>query len=104
MRLPTVVAVEGNKLFRGVMDRYLARNGYDSQQTTEPADPERPDNLWNPLPGDRGAHGNFDEKASSDSPHLWLNTHRGWAALGLGLTAVASAAILKRMLRSGSER
>jgi NAD(P)-dependent dehydrogenase (short-subunit alcohol dehydrogenase family) len=100
--LPTVVAVEGNKLFRGVMDRYLARNGYDSQQTAEPADPDRPDNLWNPLPGDRGARGNFDERASSSSPHLWLNMHRGWAALGLGLTALTCTAILKRMRESGS--
>jgi len=102
--LPTVVAVEGNKVFAGVIDRYLARNGYDSQQTGEPADPDRPDNLWNPVPGDHGAHGSFDERASSYSPHLWLNTHRGWAALGLGLTAVASTVILKRMLEGGSTR
>ena len=94
--LPTVVAVEGNKLFAGFMDRYLAQNGYASQQTAEPADPDRPDNLWNPLSGDRGAHGSFDSRAASFSPHFWLNTHRGWVALGLGLTAVASTAIVRK--------
>lgn len=93
--LPTVVAIEGNKLFAGIMDRYLARNGYDSQQTDEPADPSRPDNLWNPLPGDRGAHGQFDDRALPCSPHFWLNTHRTWTFLGVGLAALASTAIVR---------
>ena len=100
--LPTTVAVEGNKFLRGVMDKYLARNGYDSQQTTEAADPDRPDNLWAPLPGDRGAHGDFDRRASSYSPHLWLNTHRQGAVLGLALTALTCTAILTRRLQNGS--
>jgi NAD(P)-dependent dehydrogenase (short-subunit alcohol dehydrogenase family) len=93
---PTVVAVEGNKLFAGLMDRYLARNGYDSQQTDEPAEPRRRDNLWEPLPGDRGVHGSFGYRATSFSPHFWLNTHRGWVTLGLGLTALASTVIARR--------
>jgi short-subunit dehydrogenase len=95
--LPTVLAIEGNKLFAGLMDRYLARNGYDSQQTTEPAEPDRPDNLWKPLPGDRGAHGSFDSQASSFSPQFWLNTHRSWMAVGLGLMAIAGTALTRRM-------
>jgi hypothetical protein len=89
--LPTVVAIEGNKLFAPLMDRYLARYGYDSQQTDEPAAPARRDNLWAPLPGDRGAHGDFDRRAWRVSPQLWLNTHRGWAALGLGMAWAAGA-------------
>jgi NAD(P)-dependent dehydrogenase (short-subunit alcohol dehydrogenase family) len=87
--LPTVLAVEGNKFLAGFMDHYLARHGYDSQQTDEPVEADRRDNLWEPLPGDRGAHGNFGNRASSFSPHLWLNTHRGWVALGFGLLAGA---------------
>jgi hypothetical protein len=87
--LPTVLAVEGNKFLAGFMDRYLARHGYDSQQTDEPVEADRRDNLWEPLPGDRGAHGHFGNRASSFSPHLWLNTHRGWVALGFGLLAGA---------------
>jgi NAD(P)-dependent dehydrogenase (short-subunit alcohol dehydrogenase family) len=99
--LPTVVAVEGNKVMGGLMDRYLARTGYDSQQTAEPAEPGRPDNLWQPLPGDRGARGEFGERASSASPHLWMNTHRGWLALGVGLLAAACIGSSKQ-LRAGS--
>jgi NAD(P)-dependent dehydrogenase (short-subunit alcohol dehydrogenase family) len=94
--LPTVVAIAGNKLMAGSFDRYLARNGYDSQQTDEPVEPDRRNNLWEPLPGDRGAHGDFDDRASSFSPHFWLNTHRPWAALGLSVTAVASTVIARR--------
>jgi NAD(P)-dependent dehydrogenase (short-subunit alcohol dehydrogenase family) len=95
--LPTVVAITSNKVLAGSFDRYLARNGYDSQQTDEPVEPNRRDNLWHPLPGDRGAHGDFDDRAASLSPHLGLNTHRAWVGLGLGLTAVASAAIVKQV-------
>jgi NAD(P)-dependent dehydrogenase (short-subunit alcohol dehydrogenase family) len=94
--LPTVVAVEGNKLFAGFMDHYLARNGYDSQQTDEPVEPGRHDNLWEPLPGDRGVHGDFGNRASSFSPQFWLNTHRGWVALGVGVAAVAYIASSKK--------
>ena len=100
--LPTVVAVEGNKLFAGLMDHYLARNGYDSQQTDEPADAGHPDNLWKPLPGDWGAHGNFGNRALSFSRHLWLNTHRGSVAAGAGLAAVVYA--LSRALRPAPAR
>jgi NAD(P)-dependent dehydrogenase (short-subunit alcohol dehydrogenase family) len=94
--LPTVVAVEGNKLFAALFDQYLGRNGYETQQTHEPAEPERRDNLWAPLPGDWGAHGDFGARASSFSPHLWMNTHRAWAAFGLALVAAAYIASPKK--------
>jgi NAD(P)-dependent dehydrogenase (short-subunit alcohol dehydrogenase family) len=55
--LPTILAIQGNKLFAGLMDRYLARTGYDAQQTNRPAEPGRPDNLWNPVPGDAARAG-----------------------------------------------
>jgi NAD(P)-dependent dehydrogenase (short-subunit alcohol dehydrogenase family) len=97
--LPTVVAVEGNKLFAGLMDWYLARNGYESQQTTQLIEPDRKDNLWEPLPGDRGIHGAFGSQASSSSPHLWLNTHRAVTALGLAIGVTACAALLRMMRR-----
>jgi NAD(P)-dependent dehydrogenase (short-subunit alcohol dehydrogenase family) len=87
--LPTTLAVEGNKLLAGFMDRYLADHAYDSQQTNQSADPGRRDNLWNPVAGDRGVHGEFGDRASSFSPHLWLNIHRMWVALGVSLLAVA---------------
>jgi hypothetical protein len=94
--MPTVMAVEGNKLLAGLMDRYLARTGYDAQQTDEPIEPNRQDNLWQPVPGDRGARGAFGNRSSTVSTHLWVNTHRGWLALGAGVAAVAYAAFASR--------
>src|SRR5438132_116353 len=79
--MPTFVAVEGNKVFPGLMDRYLARTNYEAQQTDEPVEPDRRDNLWSPVPGDHGAHGTFDDRATESSPQLWANINRRWLAL-----------------------
>jgi short-subunit dehydrogenase len=89
--LPTVEAIVVNKIAPSLLDRYLARTGYDSQQYDGAEDPNRRDNLWQPLPGDHGAHGAFDARARSWSPQLWTNQHRGWVAAGLvalGLSAI----------------
>jgi short-subunit dehydrogenase len=89
--LPTVEAIAVNKVAPSLLDRYLARTGYDSQQYDGTEDPNRRDNLWQPLPGDHGAHGAFDARARSWSPQLWTNQHRGWVAAGLvalGLSAI----------------
>ena len=51
---PTVRAIVGNAIAPGLADRYLARNGYDAQQTDEPVDPDRPDNLFEPVAGRPG--------------------------------------------------
>jgi NAD(P)-dependent dehydrogenase (short-subunit alcohol dehydrogenase family) len=88
---PTVEAIVGNKIAPGLADRYLARTGYDSQQTDEPVSPDRPDNLFEPLPGDFAAHGRFDSRAKPRSVQLWLTKHRRWffaGALAAGLGAL----------------
>ena len=92
--MPTVIAVEGNKFFPGLMDRYLARTNYEAQQTDEPVEPDRRDNLWSPVPGDHGAHGTFDDRASDSSPQLWANMNRRWLALACGALAGSILAIL----------
>jgi NAD(P)-dependent dehydrogenase (short-subunit alcohol dehydrogenase family) len=81
--LPTVEAIVGNKFFPGLLDHYLARTGYASQQYDGPEDPHRPNNLWEPVPGDHGAHGDFDARAHRVSPQLWTTTHRGLLAIGI---------------------
>ena len=88
--LPTVVAILGNRVLPGLGDWYLGKTGYQGQQTAEPENPGRPDNLYKPLPGDAGAHGRFDDRAARFSPQLWTNLHRDWV-LGAGLFAVAAA-------------
>ena len=94
---PTVKAIVGNKVAPALGDWYLARNGYDSQQTDEPVSPDRRDNLWEPVPGDHGARGRFDDRASDASPQLWATTHRGLFALA-GVGALLGAAAAKLLL------
>jgi short-subunit dehydrogenase len=77
-------AIVANKFFPGLLDRYLARNGYRSQLTDETADPRQPDNLFEPVPGDPGTHGRFDGRSSDWSLQLWATEHRG-ALLAGGL-------------------
>lgn len=94
----TVIAILGNKLAPQVGDWYLARTGYSSQQTDQPADSNRPNNLYEPLPGDHGAHGAFDSKALGSSPQLTLSLDRkklALAAAGLGAAGFALAQALK---------
>ena len=92
----TVKAIFGNKLMPSFGDRYLARHGYDAQQYDGPEDPKRPDNLWEPVAGDHGAHGTFDQRASSFSIELWLETHRKWLAVAAGVLAGVGGAITAR--------
>jgi NAD(P)-dependent dehydrogenase (short-subunit alcohol dehydrogenase family) len=93
----TVKAILVNKMIPGFADWYLARTGYEVQQTTAPETPNRPHNLWEPVPGDHGAHGTFDAQARAHSLQLWANTHRGWLALaGLGLAGVLCTALARQ--------
>lgn len=93
---PTVMAILANRLVPGLLDLYLARTNYQAQQTGGPVDPDRPDNLWHPLPGDHGAHGPFDARARRFSWQLWLEQNRGWlaTAAGFGIAAVLAGALL----------
>jgi NAD(P)-dependent dehydrogenase (short-subunit alcohol dehydrogenase family) len=86
---PTVKAIVGNALVPGIADRYLARTGFDSQQTEERVDPDRPDNLFEPVPGDQGAHGPFDDQSRGRSIQLRLAKHR--IPLLAGVAALAGA-------------
>ncbi len=70
-----IEAVFGNKIAPSFADHYLARKGYESQQYDGPEDPSRPNNLWQPVPGDHGAHGAFDQRARNTSLELWAETH-----------------------------
>ncbi len=90
----TVKAIFGNKLMPSFADHYLARQGYEAQQHDGAEDPNRPNNVWEPVPGDHGAHGAFDERASSFSMELWLETHKKWLAVAAGLVALGGAAAL----------
>jgi NAD(P)-dependent dehydrogenase (short-subunit alcohol dehydrogenase family) len=70
-----IKAIVGQMLVPGYADRYLGRTGYASQQTDEPADKDRKDNVFTPLPGDRGAHGRFDDRSRPFSLEIWARLH-----------------------------
>ena len=96
-----VATILGNRFAAGVLDRYLGFTGYKSQQTGEPVQPDRPSNLWEPADAedgrDFGAHGSFDDEATTYSFQGWL-TRAGvtpavvnlGAAVGSGAKMVAA--------------
>lgn len=90
---PTVKTILGNKVAPGYLDKYLAETGFDGQQTDEPESPDRKNNLYEPLPGDHGAHGNFDADATNTSAETWMATHRK-TSLGLAAALVAGVCTL----------
>ncbi len=96
---PTAIAIWGNKFASGLADRYLARTGYDSQQTDEPADPDRPNNLWVPVAGDHGAHGRFGPRSADFSAQTWLN-ERLPAVMALAGTLAVGLMLANLKLRS----
>jgi hypothetical protein len=99
---PTVGTLIGDKFAGGLLDRYLGRTVYSSQQSDQRQPADAPANLWEPVdrPGgrDHGAHGRFDDRAVSRSPQFWASRHHGLlAAAAAGLAAVGGvAAFLRR--------
>jgi NAD(P)-dependent dehydrogenase (short-subunit alcohol dehydrogenase family) len=94
----TTMTLVANALAPGLLDRYLAITGLKSQQTGQPPDPNRPDNLWQPVDeeprgGDHGSHGAFDERANARSYQVWLSQHHGlvYGGIAAAVGAVASS-------------
>src|SRR5580692_6192785 len=90
----TRATILANKFVPALLDRYLARTGFDSQQTSERVDDDRPDNLYQAMDGqggrDHGAHGVFDQRSHARSAQVWLDEHTAGLAAG---AAVAGAAV-----------
>ena len=91
---PTIKAILGDKVIPGLLDHYLATKAYEGQQTDEPRDEGAPENLFETVRGDYGAHGRFDERAKPYSAELWMRMHRSTLAIaGAGLAALAIGAL-----------
>lgn len=86
---PTARAILANRVIPGLLDRYLARNGVESQKSERPIEPNRPNNLYEPVSGDFGAKGEFTVEERSASIQWWMSSHR---APVLAATALAAAA------------
>ncbi len=99
--LPTVKAILGNAVAPGLLDRYLAKAGYNGQLTNDPLPPDAPANLFDSVNGDFGAHGRFDDRARAASWEMFTRRHADAAAvvvLGLLLAGMAG------LLRAGAAR
>jgi NAD(P)-dependent dehydrogenase (short-subunit alcohol dehydrogenase family) len=95
----TAAVIWTNKIASGFLDRYLAMTGYEAQQTDQAANPQRPDNLWAPLPGDHGARGRFSSRSTVSSAQTWVNEHLGVILGGAVVGAAAAWALRRRPTR-----
>lgn len=96
--LPTVEAIMGQRIAPGLLDRYLGKTGYKSQQIEgEPRDQNAPNNLYDYVPGRHSARGKFDDRSKRSSAEVFVELHRGWFVAGAAmLLATAGAALLGR--------
>ncbi len=99
----TAATLLANRVAPALLDRYLARTGFDSQQTDQPADPDRPDNLWAPADGSDGAdfgqEGEFTATSHGHSVQLWLAQH-----VKPVTATLAGAAVVGGLLARGHHR
>jgi NADP-dependent 3-hydroxy acid dehydrogenase YdfG len=98
---PTVMAIVGQKFIPGLLDWYLGKTGYKSQQIpNDPKDPNTPDNLYSYVPGTHSTRGKFTDRSSATSAEIFASLHLGAVVLGaaVALTALGGALIAKRKL------
>jgi NAD(P)-dependent dehydrogenase (short-subunit alcohol dehydrogenase family) len=94
---PTFEAIVGQKFFPGLLDRYLGKTGYDSQQLKdEPVDPNAPNNLYDYVPGTHSARGKFSDRSKATSVTISASLHRNWVLIGAGAAFALGAALLRR--------
>jgi NAD(P)-dependent dehydrogenase (short-subunit alcohol dehydrogenase family) len=94
----TAATLVANAVAPGLLDRYLGATGFKSQQTDQPADPNRPANLWEPADADVdfGAHGVFDSRSHDRSTQWWVTSHRRLLYAAAGAVGAAATAVWRR--------
>lgn len=99
----TRMAIVGQRLIPGLLDRYLAYRAWEGQQTDQlPAGhplTHLTDNVDAPIPGDRGAHGPFGDRSRTSTTTLWLRRHRRFLT-GAAVIAAACVWTLRPVRRS----
>jgi NAD(P)-dependent dehydrogenase (short-subunit alcohol dehydrogenase family) len=100
----TAATLMANAVAPGLLDRYLARTGFKSQQSDQKRDPNQPGNLWHPVDDqrgpDEGAHGDFDSQAKTRSAQLWASQHHGTIAAVVGGVAATAWAVRRAISRT----
>jgi len=87
---PTVLAIIANRIAPGLIDRYLATNGYSGQLSDEPLPADAPANLFEPVPGHATAHGRFDAEAQSSSWEMITVRHRVASLVGVAVMGLVA--------------
>jgi NADP-dependent 3-hydroxy acid dehydrogenase YdfG len=99
---PTVMAIVGQKFIPGLLDRYLGKTGYKSQQIpNEPRDPNAANNLYQYVPGRHSARGKFDARSTRTSAEICVSLHPRLITIGavsMMLTAFGGLLVAKRKL------
>lgn len=101
---PTVKAIVGQRIIPGLLDRYLGATGYDAQQYDGRADPDRPNNLWEYVPGRHRTHGDFDARAHVHSPQIWFDLNRNWILLGAAAMGLLAGLAGSKRVRKKTRR
>jgi NADP-dependent 3-hydroxy acid dehydrogenase YdfG len=92
---PTVAAIVGQMFIPGLLDRYLGKTGYKSQQLKdEPRDPNAPNNLYEYVPGRHSARGKFTDRSKQTSAEVFVSLNRQWFALGAAVLLGVGGAVL----------
>jgi NAD(P)-dependent dehydrogenase (short-subunit alcohol dehydrogenase family) len=96
----TAATLAANAIAPGLLDRYLGKTGFKSQQTSEKQSHDAPVNLWEPADGpqghDFGAHGIFDDQSHDRDPQLWASHHHGLLAAAGAAALTGITALLRR--------
>jgi short-subunit dehydrogenase len=92
-----IEAIVGEMVFPPLLDRIVAKSGFEGQISDVPEVPGRPNNLYQAVPRDVGARGRFGDKAKPsaltlDSTHLRLGVYGGVLALIAGVGVLGYAA------------
>lgn len=99
----TLGTLAANAIAPGLLDRYLARTGFHSQQTEDARPPDQPANLWAPADGnasqDYGAHGIFDKRSADRSVQQWGSEHHGVFGSAVAAFAAAGGVVSRQLQR-----
>jgi short-subunit dehydrogenase len=94
---PTARAIWGQRVMPGLLDHLAARLAWDGQMYDGAPDPNRPVDLYEPVPGHQSAHGAFDSRAQDHSWEIQLTMRASW--LSSALSSVAGTVV--RRLTAG---
>ncbi|KAA9083779.1 SDR family oxidoreductase [Microbacterium radiodurans] len=95
----TVALILGTRVAGRFLDWYLAKNAWEGQFAPDAQASTSSPNLYEPVPGDHGAHGAFDDKARGESLQTWAIRHRTPLYTAAGAAAAAVLAVGGSLLR-----